>query len=172
MMCQNCKAKAATTHIKTIVNGQLSEYYLCSDCAREKGYGNIFSDWESDFGHLIGGFLGGLTPESAQAERCEVCGASFADIAEQGKMGCAHCYDQFRSRLLPMIERIHGAAKHKGKRPGDAALRIPEKNQKLAVTEIGELEAKKLKLKKAIEEQNFEEAAVLRDEIKELEKNG
>ncbi len=170
MLCQNCKTKNATTHIKTIMNGQLSEYYLCADCAKEKGYGNIFSGLENDLGNLLGGLLGGAS-STDEVERCEVCGTSFADITETGKLGCAHCYDRFREQLLPMIRRIHGEAKHKGKRPGGSALRIVEPNQKLAVAPANDLQAKKLKLKQAIEEQNFEEAAVLRDEIKELEKN-
>ncbi|WP_099204484.1 UvrB/UvrC motif-containing protein [Scatolibacter rhodanostii] len=171
MICQECKEKNATVHIKTIVNGQLAEYYLCADCAKEKGYGNVFVNFENDFGNLLGGFLGGLS-NPHQIERCEHCGSSFADITAKGKIGCAHCYDKFREELLPMIQRIHGEAKHKGKRPGGSALRIPEPNRQMVVSETGILDAKKLKLKKAIEEQDFERAAVLRDEIKEIEQNG
>lgn len=171
MICQNCKAKNATTHIKTIINGQLSELYLCSDCAKSKGYGNVFFNFDDNFGSFLGGFLGGLATEN-QIERCEHCGSSFADITANGKIGCAHCYQKFRAQLIPMIQRIHGEASHKGKRPGGSALRISDPNQQIMVAKTSEIEAKKLKLKQAIESQNFEEAAVLRDEIKELEQNG
>ena len=54
MLCQSCGKKTATTHIKTIVNGKLTEYHLCPDCAKQKGYGNIFSSWGMDFGNLLG----------------------------------------------------------------------------------------------------------------------
>ena len=62
MMCQSCGKKTATTHIKTIVNGKLAEYHLCADCAKQKGYSNIFSNWGMDFGNLLGGFMGSEGP--------------------------------------------------------------------------------------------------------------
>ena len=64
MMCQSCGKKTATTHIKTIVNGKLAEYHLCADCAKQKGYSNIFSNWGMDFGNLLGGFMGSEVPSS------------------------------------------------------------------------------------------------------------
>ena len=64
MMCQSCGKKTATTHIKTIVNGKLAEYHLCADCAKQKGYSNIFSNWGMDFGNLLGGFMGSEVPLS------------------------------------------------------------------------------------------------------------
>ena len=134
MMCQNCGKNPATTHIKTIVNGTLTEYDLCSECARERGYTNFFKDMSFDFGNLLGGFIG--TPTSrGTAVRCPKCGASFAEITESGKIGCAECYKVFHDRLMPTIHRIHGTAKHKGKVPGTSALRIVEPAGKIAVVE-------------------------------------
>ena len=57
MLCQNCGKNPATTHIKTIVNGKLTEYDLCSECAREMGYNNFFKEMDFGFGNLLGGFL-------------------------------------------------------------------------------------------------------------------
>ncbi|MBQ2668676.1 MAG: UvrB/UvrC motif-containing protein [Clostridia bacterium] len=169
MVCQNCGKKTATAHIKTIVNGTLTEYDLCTDCAREKGYTNFFKEMHLDFGSLMGGFIGGASPQSTVV-RCPSCGASFAEISESGKIGCAECYGFFREKLMPTIRRIHGSARHKGKIPGTAALRIVEPAGKMTVLAQPQIEKKKTELKKAIEEQNFEYAAELRDEIRELEK--
>ena len=58
MLCQACGKKTATTHVKTIVNGKLTEYHLCPDCAKQKGYNNLFSGWSMDLGNLLGGLLG------------------------------------------------------------------------------------------------------------------
>jgi len=171
MICQACGKKTATTHIKTIVNGKLTQYHLCSDCAREKGYGNLFSSWDLDFGNMLGGLIGGGR-QPVEVRRCEKCGSSFEDISKTGKLGCAECYKTFRSQLLPLIQRVHGTTKHKGKVPGGSALRITdEKNQMMPVKE-SPLEEKKRLLQKAIEAQEFEQAAVLRDEIKEMENHG
>lgn len=167
MICQVCGKKTATTHIKTVVNGKLTEYHLCADCAREKGYGSIFSSWNLDFGSLLGGLIGTSRPEE-KVTRCEKCGASFAEIAKSGKVGCAHCYQTFRRQLIPVIQRIHGTTRHKGKTPVSSALRLTENNSQLAEVKESPLEEKKRQLQKAIEAQEFERAAVLRDEIKEM----
>ena len=91
MLCQSCGKKTATTHIKTIVNGKLTQYHLCADCAKMKGYGNIFQDWSFSFGNMLGGLLG-TTIQEEEILRCEKCGASFEEISKTGKIGCAHCY--------------------------------------------------------------------------------
>lgn len=178
MMCQNCGQRAATTHIKTVVNGQLSETHLCSQCAKKQGYGHMLSEWNG-FGGLLSGLLG---PEAGwysapqrEEKRCPGCGMSFREISRGGKIGCSECYKAFRSQLIPVIERLHGQAAHRGKVPGGSALRVQEENRQLMNVEESrapsEIEEKKRQLQRAIEEQNFEEAAVIRDQIKELEKN-
>lgn len=170
MMCQSCGQNTATTHIKTVINGQLTETHLCSQCAAKQGH--MLGEWNG-FGSLLGGLLTG-TPETRE-KRCPGCGASFRQISQSGKIGCAECYDTFRSQLIPVIERIHGSAKHKGKVPGGYALRVQEEHRQLMNVpekKLSELDEKKLQLKKAVEAQDFEQAAVLRDQIKEMESNG
>ena len=74
MMCQRCGQRAATTHIKTVVNGQLSESHLCSVCAKEQGYGHLLSEWNG-FGGLLSGLLSGLDPAVKEdfAKKREAC---------------------------------------------------------------------------------------------------
>ena len=171
MLCQSCHKNTATTHIKSIVNGELTEYALCPECAKKMGYGNFFGDFPSfGLGSLLGGFFGGDSAPS-QVARCPKCGASFEEISRSGKVGCAECYHTFRDRLLPSIQRIHGTAKHRGKRPGTMAIQVAQKPEMTLhpAKALTPLEEKKQALKKAIEAQDFEQAAVLRDEIREME---
>lgn len=168
MICQACGKRTATTHIKTIVNGKLTQYHLCSECAKEKGYGNLFGSWNLDFGNMLGGLIGGNQVKE-DVLRCKKCGASFSEIAKTGKLGCAECYTTFRRQLLPVIQRIHGTTRHKGKTPGSSALRITDHNNQMMAVRESPIEEKKRLLRQAIEAQEFEKAAVLRDEIKEME---
>lgn len=85
MMCQSCGKKTATTHIKTIVNGKLAEYHLCADCAKQKGYSNIFSNWGMDFGNLLGGFMGSEVPSSHVA-RCPPVGPALRRSPSPGRL--------------------------------------------------------------------------------------
>lgn len=168
MICQSCGKKTATTHIKTISSGKLTEIHLCSDCAKEKGYGSLFDHWNLGFGNMLGGLLDkGHSDETVQ--RCKKCGAAFSEIAKTGNLGCEECYTTFRRQLLPLIQRIHGTARHKGKRPGSSALRISDTKLQMVAVQESALEEKKRLLQRAIEAQEFEQAAVLRDEIKEME---
>lgn len=168
MICQICGKNPATTHIKTVVNGALAEYDLCSACAKARG---LFSELSFDFGSLLGGFIGSGA-HAAATVRCPQCGASFAEISESGKIGCAECYKVFLNQLLPTIRRIHGTAQHKGKSPGTSALRLVEPAGKIAVVKASPAEEKRKALQAAIERQDFERAAILRDEIKALENRG
>lgn len=174
MKCQMCGKNPATTYVKVIVNGELTEYALCSECAQKKGYGSFLYPFALDFNSLLGTFFGDPVPERTDTVRCPGCGCSFGEIAQSGKVGCAECYNTFRDRLLPSIQRIHGNTKHFGKRPGSRALRVTPQ-AKLSVApqppqkEETELERKKRELREAIDTQNFEHAAELRDEIKKLE---
>lgn len=167
MKCVKCKVNDATTQVKRIVNGEYEEYMLCADCAHEMGFDNVFDSAMPDmFGGLIKSIFGTALPARSQATRCDLCGSTYGDITNTGKVGCAHCYELFLSQILPSVKRIHGNTLHCGKRPQQN-----EKTVDANTPEPFENEVDKLKdeLKKAIEEQNFERAAQLRDMIKERE---
>ena len=86
MLCQMCGQHPATTHIKTIVNGKLTQAHLCADCAKKQGYGNLFADWGSGFGSLLSGFMGSAAP-ARQVTRCPGCGAAV----DPSHAYCPHC---------------------------------------------------------------------------------
>lgn len=162
MLCQNCGKNEATTHIKRVVNGDTTETHLCSGCAEHLGYGDMFSGFGFNLDGFFSGILGENMPLLAETEKCPKCGSTFSDIVKSGKIGCADCYRKFYDKLLPSLQRIHGKIKHTGKQ---AMLTVNEDK----TPKINPVAKLKEDLQKAIEEQNFEQAAVLRDRIKEME---
>lgn len=164
MLCQNCGKYEATTHIKRIVNGEAAEAHLCSDCARMLGYTGAFPDFGFNFSEMLGSFF---SEDAAGALgsgvlRCEKCGSAFGDIVRSGKLGCSSCYRTFYDKLLPSFERIHGRTRHVGKVANEA----PELQKSGKLAELRE------ELKRAVDGQDYEQAAKLRDEIKKLESEG
>ena len=163
--CDKCGAENATTHVKTIINGEFKEYDLCSACAHKLGYTNVFADMESDFSHLLGSFFGNVLPARTQSTRCEFCGSTYAEIANTGHVGCANCYQLFADRLNPSIVRIHGNAAHCGKHSNITA----QAREARAETKEDKIKRLQSQLDEAIKQQEFERAAELRDQIREME---
>ncbi len=161
MLCEKCGKNVATTHIKTSINGVVEAHHLCAKCAQLSSY------VQNQFGleNLLGSFIDDSLKSSAlvdKRKRCEGCGLCFDDIAKSGKVGCDKCYYTFFEQLLPSLQRMHGKAYHTGKSP------LIIKAEPAAENRIDEL---KNQLKAAIEAENFEEAAKLRDMIKEESKD-
>lgn len=171
MKCQLCGKNSATNYMKIVVNGKLREYALCGECAKKSGYNTLFDPLMLDFNSLMGGLFGNTTPEMTDTVRCPGCGSSFGEIAQSGKVGCAECYKTFRSKMMPSIQRIHGNTKHCGKHSMSRALRIkPESKMTVVDPKVNLIAQKAKELQEAIEVQNFERAAELRDEIKSLKR--
>lgn len=166
MLCQNCKKNEATTHIKRVFGGEATQNHLCSECAQNLGFGDIFDDFSFSMPSIFSSFFDDavFALGDSRMARCEKCGSSFDDIIKSGKVGCADCYKKFSKELLPSIQRIHGKVKHSGSVP-EIALDPITPIEKTPEEKIAELETE---LQTAIEQQNFELAAVIRDKIKEL----
>ncbi len=167
MLCQNCGKNEATTHIRRVVNGDTTQTHLCAECANHLGYGDMFSGFGLNLDDFFGGFLGDTVQKLASPaeQKCPKCGNTFSDIVRSGKVGCGQCYEIFYDKLLPSIQRIHGRIKHSGKQsPGiDTVAESVEENKVDPVAKLKE------ELAAAIENQEFEQAAVIRDKIRELE---
>lgn len=156
MLCEKCHQNQASTVLTKTVNGKSTTIHMCSECAFKAGYANLFHNFS------LNNILSDYETTSVQRKkRCPQCGSSFEEILSTGKIGCSECYEVFKAELLPTIEKIHGKAYHVGKQPNCFA----PKEQ----SEVDLLEELKAKLQKAINEQEFENAAMLRDEIKKLE---
>lgn len=169
MVCQQCGQKPATLHFTKIINGQKTEFHICESCAREKGEwipgtANGFSIHNLlsgllDF-DLTGSKQGAKEDAKTQPMRCEKCGLTYAQFGKLGRFGCDDCYTFFGDRLDPLLKRVHGNTVHVGKIPKRGGGRIQRRR---------ELEELKKKLQYSILREEFEEAATLRDRIRELE---
>lgn len=162
MLCEKCGKNQANTHVKRVVNGQVYQANLCSECAAQMGFATLAG--KLNLGSLLGSTFSAAFDNPAALNdnqvRCPQCGATFNDITETGLVGCAKCYEIFYDRLLPSLQRMHGKTNHAGKLPGCAGEQAKIQNH---------LDELKDKLAKAIEQQEYEQAAVIRDEIKEIE---
>ena len=161
MVCDACKKQQATVHLTEIVNDQMTELHLCEVCANKKG-----TQVESHFG--LADLLSGLSdygkaqePEEVSTKACPSCGMTYDDFRKVGRLGCTECYTTFKRSLGSLLKRIHGSPLHLGKSPARLL-----KAAKGAKTELLDL---KRKLERAIEDEAFEEAARLRDQIRRME---
>jgi protein arginine kinase activator len=167
MICQECGKKQATLHFTKIINGEKTEFHICEVCAREKG--ELIPGTPNGFSihNLLSGLLNFEPPTGASldkkvsAERCEQCGLTFSQFSKIGRFGCSSCYKYFSNRLDPIFKRVHGNVVHVGKIPQRSGNRIKNKR---------DLEQLKRELQKRIENEEFEQAAKIRDKIRDLEK--
>jgi len=160
MQCDICGKNEATVHLTEIVNDAVTKLHLCEACAREKG-----AEMEEHFG--LSDLLSGLADLGTSIEtktggglKCPNCKITYQDFKKIGRLGCSECYEAFKKELAPLLRRIHGADRHVGKVP----LRIGK-----TVKDTKLLQDLKMKMEKAIQTEDFEEAARLRDKINELE---
>lgn len=167
MLCQNCSKREATTHIKRVINGEATESHLCRECASKLGYDSFFDNFSLSLPDIFSSFVGDSARAIAgsRTDRCEKCGCSFDDIIKTGLVGCAECYDKFFDKLLPSIQRIHGRTQHQGSIPPKTANAEAKEKEMTAEEKIEQLQQE---MQKAIEAQNFEQAAIIRDNINEL----
>ncbi|MFZ4454362.1 UvrB/UvrC motif-containing protein [Salibacterium aidingense] len=170
MICQECQTRQATLHFTKIINGKKAEMHLCDECARDKGEqipgSNSYSIHELLSGLLnVDQISGNNEFKTSRAEPeplvCDQCGLTYERFAKVGRFGCAHCYKAFDAKLDPILKRVHsGNDRHAGKVPKrtGGTMQVQREIEKLRES-----------LRTSIEQEEFEEAARLRDQIRELE---
>jgi protein arginine kinase activator len=159
MLCCVCKEKTATVHLTQITGDKMQKVDLCEDCAKTKGVNDQTGFSLADL--LLGlGASQELEQSSGGAEtKCPQCGFTHADFKKSGRLGCPECYTTFAEGLGGLLKSMHKGTRHAGK--------VPESLR--AKRDLAEqLQALQKKLNKAVEAEDFEQAAQLRDEIKEL----
>lgn len=175
MLCEKCKKRTATVFYNENINGKTRSYSLCGECAaklREKGdlqditsmVGSFADPFSELHDHLFGGFFGLPTSINVSNEKkCPTCGCTYSDISKEGRVGCPECYTTFSSELARMIHSVHGTTTHTGS--------VPARHRAKQ-----EREAQLRKLRKSMQDaiagEDFERAASLRDEIRQLENEG
>jgi protein arginine kinase activator len=160
MQCCVCKEKEAKVHLTQIVGDKMQKVDLCEDCAKQKGVNDPAGFSLAD---LLLGLGASQEMEQATAGgsdmKCPHCGFTHADFKKAGRLGCAECYVTFADGLEALLKTMHKGTRHIGKVP--AAL---QQTRDLS----DRLKSLQKKLDKAVGEEDFEQAAILRDEIKAM----
>src|ERR1043166_4491736 len=158
MLCDICKQNVATVHLTQMVEGKTKKVDLCEACSKEKGV-------DDPTGFSLTDLLLGLgaAQEMAQAAaggpelKCPSCGFAQADFKKTGRLGCMECYTTFAEGLEGLLKSMHKGTKHVGKVPHQL-----QQNRDLSE----KLKSLQKKLDKAVADEDFEQAAVVRDEIR------
>jgi len=158
MVCCICKEKEATVHLTQIAGDKMQKVDLCEECAKTKGVNDPTGFSLADL--LLGlGASQEIEQAGGGAElKCGRCGFTQADFKKAGRLGCSECYKTFSEPLEGLLKTMHKGIRHLGK--------VPE-TLRASKDLTDRLKSLQKKLSKAIEEEDFEEAAILRDEIKQ-----
>ena len=158
MQCERCKNNVATVHLTEIVKSQKTEKHLCEQCAKDEGY---TIKTHVSLQDLLTAFISAHDDaEEMAGVKCPDCGMTYVDFRSEGRLGCPNDYEVFREALDPLLEKIHGKVEHSGKLPSRAG----ESQRKQR-----DLMALRRQLRDAVDKEDYEAAARLRDEIKTME---
>lgn len=168
MLCQKCHKNLATVRYAEVVNGKVTDLHLCPECLSRQqetaasGF-ELGGPVPSASGISTGVVQRRLRTERARLKAprtCRSCGSQLAKVLDSGKVGCTQCYKIFHEEVDPMLAALHGGTQHRGK-----ASRVRDVRVRLRT----DLQTKRALLRSALETENYEEAAALRDDIKQLE---
>lgn len=176
MLCDKCNKNEAKLYYTEIINGEKKEQHLCEECALEYtsfSMGSGMFNQEMTLGSLLSSILGNYNSSGSlhgaepieKETSCKHCGMTYSEFLKEGRFGCAECYDSFQKTLETSLRNIQGSDTHKGKRPKG----FETKTEKF-VKELPEIDKLSIKLQDAIEKEEFEEAAKIRDRIRQLKK--
>lgn len=159
MICDVCKNKPATVFLTQIVEGKMQKVNLCETCSKDKGVTDPTGFALADL--LLGLGAAQEMERGGNAQRCPVCGFGQADFKKTGRLGCAACYKTFAEGLAPLLKGMHKGEAHVGKVPSRLALSMERESM---------LKDLHRDLRAAVQEENYESAAKIRDQIRESEK--
>ena len=158
MLCDVCKCNDATVFLTQILEGKMQKVNLCDSCSKEKGVQDPTGFALADL--LLGIGAAEEIEKGAPTQKCGVCGFTQADFKKTGRLGCSACYHTFAEGLGSLLKAMHKGTEHVGKLPQRAHREIELADRMRTLTQD---------LQKAVAEENYESAASLRDQIKQLE---
>lgn len=162
--CDNCGELEAVIKLTQVVNNEMQLVHLCEQCAAAKGLETQEAPSPTfplqEFLAQMGAEEPIQNPQPVD-EKCEFCGLTFQGFRKAGRLGCPHCYTAFEGHLRGLLKRVHNSTRHVGKvyLPPDPTASQKERR----------LEGLRRQLDRAVEAEDFERAATLRDEIRTLE---
>lgn len=165
MKCQRCD-RQATFHITDLVEGKPNELHLCEECAQA-----YLSPSEEEAAEVMPAMAGLLAQQLAVGETadqlarldqraCPVCSITFLEFRKQGRLGCPHDYVFFVEELEPLLMNIHDQVHHIGKAPKRGSQGADQQTQLIRL---------RREMKEAVNSEDYEQASLLRDQIREIE---
>ncbi|HTO74421.1 MAG TPA: UvrB/UvrC motif-containing protein [Gemmatimonadales bacterium] len=170
-MCTQCGEREAVVQLTQIANDQVVHLHLCERCAAEKGVETASNLSKTP----IGTFLASMSPSALTGAEdiapvqisCSTCGATIADFKATGRLGCPDCWHSFERPLRELVRRLHGSSRHVGRRSAPTGPGTPAgagfRREAPTAADVRD------QLRLAVEAENFELAAELRDRLKGLE---
>jgi protein arginine kinase activator len=161
VLCDSCRERDAVVHLTQIVSNAVTQLHLCEKCAAERGVETTVATPKHPLGEFLQAVQQQLVPTAADAGRCTFCNATMRDFRATGRWGCARCYTTFETSMRELLRRVHGSSRHVGRPYQPPRTETMERSGLL-----GDLREQ---LRRAIEKEQFELAADLRDRIRVLE---
>jgi protein arginine kinase activator len=158
MLCDVCGERDAVVKVTQVGEQGKTLVQMCERCAAERNIETTVSLSKNPLGEFLLDLQKQTSPSPGDTARCSFCNATLRDFRATGRLGCAHCYTAFEPSLRDLLRRVHGSSKHLGRRYESPEIAMTEEQ-----TELHELRER---LRRAIEAEQFELAAELRDRIK------
>jgi len=170
MHCERCKKTDATIHLTEIIKDVKSEVHLCEECARDIGLNTKLSGFSLSVPEMLSFLEVNEVSPGEETGSCKMCGTRFVQYIKNGKLGCPDCYTYLEGSLESVIKSYHGNTIHVGKIPAS----FDEKKHEIVehvespVISLGEMQQK---LDQAVTDERYEDAALLRDKIRQAMKS-
>lgn len=167
MLCEKCSKNEAIIHLVCINESEKEGIWLCHKCAKERTTKDISDitneDLKLNVDSLLDKFLELVDNTKKENKenilKCNSCGLEFEEFEKNQILGCENCYLNFRKKLIPKIKKIHFSKIHKGKIPKSKIKKVTFENNLKNLNEI---------LEEAVLKEEYENAAIIRDKIKEV----
>lgn len=166
MQCQSCGADEAVIQLTKVVNNEMKVFHLCHTCAADQGIETVAPPSSAPLLDFLAQIGKGIEEGAGTAETgaCPSCGMTAAQLKQLGRLGCATCYTHFEGHLRGLLRRLHGATQHAGK--------VTFAPDAAEADRTAQVENLRRSLRRAVEVEDFEHAAKLRDQIRRLETAG
>lgn len=156
MECEHCGEREASIHLTQVDGDQMSTFHLCDGCAAEKGLEPGVQGGNALLADFLAQIGTGIAPTPATGA-CPFCGVTLTDLKRTGRLGCPECYSHFDQHLRGILRKLHGGTQHAGKSYHSNAAKV---DRSARVARL------RRDLQQAVEAEDFEHAATLRDQIR------
>lgn len=161
MQCENCGKADASIQVTRVEDNEMRVQHLCGTCAAEQGIDSVAAGGNLPLADFLAQIGSGISDEPTASGRCPSCGLTPAQLKQSGRLGCATCYAHYKHHLQGLLRRLHGGTQHVGKvalapNPGPGGRKA-------------RADSLRRSLQRAVDSEDFEHAATLRDQIRRMD---